>query len=132
MEKQKLVIKAFEALGYKPIIDDEGDVMIRYQMKNIYAINGDEDESYLVLTLLQFMEIEEDEEHIALTVCNKLTRELKLVKVYVDNTFKNISANCEFYYTDEESLKSNIEKSLKILGIIRTLYRKTEKEIVEP
>jgi hypothetical protein len=66
-----------------------------------------------------------------LATCNKITRELKLVKVYVDQTFKNVSANSEFYYTDEESMKNNIENSLRILGIVRTLYRNTRKEFIE-
>ena len=119
-----------EGLGYKPQIDDEGDLMVRYQMKTIFALVGDDDEQYVVLTMPQFCEVEEGEEHVALAVCNKLTRELKLVKVCVDPTFKNISANCEFYYTDEASLKLNIENSLKILGVVRTLYKKTQDELL--
>ena len=79
----------------------------------------------------QFYEIEDGEEHIALAACNKITRELKLVKVYVDQTFKNVSANSEFYYTDEESMKNNIENSLRILGVVRTLYRSTRNEFVD-
>lgn len=118
-------------MGLKPHEDEDGDLAFRYQMKNIFAVLGDESEQYLVLIMPQFCEIEEGEEHIALASCNKMTRELKLIKVYVDQTFKNVSANCEFYYTDEESLKNNIENSLKILGIVRTLYRNTRTEITE-
>ena len=77
------------------------------------------------------IKIEDGEEHLALAACNKITRELKLVKVYVDQTFKNVSANCEFYYTDEESMKNNIENSLRILGIVRTLYLSTRNEFLD-
>ena len=79
---------------------------------------------------LSIYDVEVGEEHIALAVCNKLTRDLKMAKVYVDHTFKNVSVNCEFYYTDEESLKLNIENSLKILGVIRTLYKKAQDELL--
>ena len=130
MEKREMVIKAFEELGYKPIIDDEGDVMIRFQMKNIYAVIGDEENTYLVLTMFQLYEVEEDKEHVALVVCNKMTRDLKMMKVYVDATFKSVSASYEFYYTDADSIKINIMNALKIFGIIRTLYRKTEDEML--
>ena len=131
MTKKELIVKVFEDLGFKPHEDEDGDLAFRYQMKNIFAVVGDDSEQYLVLIMPQFCEIEDGEEHIALATCNKITRELKLVKVYVDQTFKNVSANSEFYYTDEESMKNNIENSLRILGIVRTLYRNTRKEFIE-
>ena len=130
MTKKEQIAKVLEELGYKPQVDDDGDLMVRYQMKSIYAIVGDDDEQYVVLTIPQFFDIEEGEESVALTVCNKLTRELKLAKVYVDYTFKTVSANCEFYYTDEESLKDNIVRSLKFLGVVRTMYKNARLEIL--
>ena len=131
MTKKELIVKVLEDMGFKPHEDNDGDVAFRYQMKYILGIVGDESEQYLVLVMPQFYEIEDGEEHIALAACNKITRDLKLVKVYVDQTFKNVSANCEFYYTDEESLKNNIEKSLSILGIVRTLFRSTRNEFID-
>jgi hypothetical protein len=131
MDKKELIVKVLEDLGLKPHEDEDGDLVFRYEMKNIFAVVGNESEQYLVMIMPQFCEIEAGEEHIALATCNKITRELKLVKVYVDQTFKNVSANSEFYYTDEESMKNNIENSLRILGIVRTLYRHTRKEFIE-
>ena len=130
MTKKELVVNVLEEMGFRPHEDEDGDVTFRYEMKSIYVMVGDESEPYLVLVMPQFYEIEGGEEHIALAVCNKMTRELKLVKVYVDQTFKNVSANCEFYYMDEDSLKSNMENSLKILGVVRTLFRKTRNEFI--
>ena len=131
MTKKELIVKVLEDMGFKPHEDNDLDVAFRYQMKYILGIVGDESEQYFVLVMPQFYEIENGEEHIALAVCNKITRDLKLVKVYVDQTFKNVSANCEFYYTDEESLKNNIENSLRILGIVRTLFRSTRNEFID-
>ncbi len=131
MTKKELVLKILEELGYTPQEDNDGDIMVRYQMKNIFAIIGEEDEKYMALMLPQFSEIEEGKEMLALATCNKVTRELKLGKVYIDQTFKNISATCEFFYTDEESLKYNIDRSLHILGFVRTIYRNTETEMAE-
>lgn len=130
MTKKEQISKVLEELGYKPQVDDDGDLMVRYQMKSIYAIVGDDDEHYVVMTIPQFFDIEEGEEPVALAVCNKLTRELKLAKVYVDHTFKKVSANCEFYYTDEGALKDNVEKSLKLLGVVRTMYKNARLEIL--
>ena len=131
MRKKELIVKVLEEMGFKPHDDADGDIIFRYQMKTVFAVIGDESEQYIVLTMPQFYEIEAGEEHIALAACNKITRELKLIKVYVDQTYKNISANSEFYYTDEESLKNNIENSLRILGIVRTLFRSTKNEFID-
>lgn len=130
MNKRELILRVIEGLGYKPQVDDDGDVKIRYQMKTIFVLVGDEDDTYTLLTMPNFCDVEDGAEHIALAVCNKLTRDLRLAKVYVDQTFKSVSANCEFYYTDEASLKLNIENSLKILGVVRTLYKKTQDELL--
>ena len=130
MTKKEQIVKVLKELGYKPQVDDEGDLMIRYQMKSIFVLFGDDDDQYVVLTMPQFFDIEEGEEPVALTVCNKLTRELKLAKVYVDYTFKTVSANCEFYYTDAESLKDNIVRSLKFLGVVRTMYKNARLEML--
>lgn len=126
-----MIVKVLDEMGFKLHEDEDGDLMFRYQMKNIYTVIGDESEQYLVLVMPQFCELEDGEEHAALAVCNKMTRELKLAKVYVDHTFKNVSASCEFYYTDENSLKTNIENGLNVLGIVRTFYRTIRNEIVD-
>lgn len=130
MNKRELLSKVMIDLGYSPQMDEDGDLMVRYQMKTVYVVVGDDDDRYVVFIMPQFHEIEEGQEHIALAVCNKLTRDLKLAKFYVDYTFKTVSANCEFYYTDEESLKDNIEKSLRILGVVRTMYRNANDELL--
>lgn len=126
-----MIVKVLDEMGFKLHEDEDGDLMFRYQMKNIYTVIGDESEQYLVLVMPQFCELEDGEEHVALAVCNKMTRELKLAKVYVDHTFKNVSASCEFYYTDDNSLKTNIENGLNVLGIVRTFYRTIRNEIVD-
>lgn len=130
MKKRELIAEVLNGLGYKPQIDDDGDFVVRYQMKAVGVVVGDDDDKYVVLILPQFYDIEDGDEHIALAVCNKLSRDLKLAKVYIDHTFKNVSANCEFYYTDKKSLKDNIEKSLRMLGVVRSMYRNAHKEIV--
>lgn len=118
-------------MGYNPIQDEDGDILFYYQMKAIYVIIADEDESYVSLLLPQFNEIEEGKEALVLAVCNKMTRELKMAKVYIDKTFKNVTCTCEFYFANEESLVQNLTNSLKLLGIIRTLYRNEYAEMQE-
>lgn len=129
MNKKDLIVKVLEEMGFKPYVDEDGDVGFRFQMKTIFALIGEESDNYLVLHMPQFYEIEDGNEAIALTACNKTTRELKLIKVFVDQNFKTISANSEFFYVDEDSLVKYIKNSLEILSVVRSFYRRTFEEM---
>jgi len=131
MTNKEIIMETLNKMGYNPIQDEDGDILFYYQMKAIYVIIADEDESYVSLLLPQFNEIEEGKEALVLAVCNKMTRELKMAKVYIDKTFKNVTCTCEFYFANEESLVQNLTNSLKLLGIIRTLYRNEYAEMQE-
>lgn len=125
MTKQEMVVSVLQSLGLKPKIDDEGDVFVRYQMKTFYVMGtNSDDEDYLVVVFPQMYEIDEGEETKVLAACNKTTREIKLAKVYIDQSLKSVSASCEFYYNDEESLKVCLDKSIDILGMIRISFIK--------
>ena len=131
MNKKELILKTLEKMGYNPQLDGDGDIMLHYQMKAIYMLTGDEDEPYISMILPHFQEIEEGKETLVLAVCNKMTRELKLVKVYIDQTFKNVTATCEFFYANEESLEQNLRNSLQMLGVVRTVFRNDMAELSE-
>jgi hypothetical protein len=129
MTKQELIISTLEKMGYQPKVDEDGDVSFRYQMKYLYVMNSEKEEPFVTLLFPQFTDVEDGKELLVLGACNKLTRDLKLVKVYIDQTFKNVSASCDFYYTDEEALEDNLKRGLHILGAIRTLFRKELSEL---
>lgn len=132
MTKRDLVISTLEAMGYRPMVDKDGDVMFRYQMKTLYVLGTQQDDStYLVVLLPQFYEIEEGDEVKVLTVCNKLTRELKQTKIYIDQTLKDVSANCEFFYCEEACLRSQLEQSLGIIAMVRSTFNQTLKDFDE-
>ena len=131
MNKKELILKAFEKMGYNPELDSDGDIMLHYQMKTIYVMTSNEEEPYISMMLPQFQEIEDGQETLVLAVCNKMTRELKLAKVYVDQTFKSVTATCEFYYANEESLEQNLRNSLQMLGVVRTVFRSDMAELSE-
>ncbi len=129
--KKEMLLRVLEKMGYKPEIDNDGDIQLRYQMKTIFVLIGDEDEQYISVMLPQFHEIADGEETLVLAVCNKMTRELKQAKVYVDQTFKNVSATCEFFYSNEEALEQCLALSLELLGVVRSVFRKNKTELSE-
>ena len=123
MTKHEMVVSV---LRLKPQIDDDGDIFVRYQMKTFYVMGANsDDEDYLVVIFPQMYEVNEGEETKVLAACNKITREIKLAKVYIDQTLKNVTASCEFYYNGEESLKTCFDKSIEILGMVRLTFIKT-------
>lgn len=132
MNKKEHIASILEGMGYKPQYDDDGDIFIMYQMKNIFFLfNEDEQENFISLTYPQFVEIEEGEESLSLAICNKMTREIKQVKVCVDKSFKSISANSEFFYANDEALEYSIKMSLRMLGVMRSQYYLTREELLE-
>ena len=131
MKKKELILATLEKMGYSPELDNDGDIRFLYQMKTIYVMTGDEEEPYISMMLPQFHEIEDGQETMVLAVCNKLTRELKLAKVYVDQTFKSVTATCEFFYANNEALEQNLRNSLQMLGVVRTVFRKDLAELSE-
>lgn len=126
MTRHEMVVSVLQSLGFKPQIDDDGDIFVRYQMKTFYVMGANsDDEDYLVVVFPQMYEVDEGEETKVLAACNKITREIKLAKVYIDQTLKNVSASCEFYYNGEESLKTSLDKAIEILGMVRLTFIKT-------
>lgn len=129
MNKKELILQTLEKMGYKPMIDNDGDIMLYYQMKSVFVLAGNEEEKYVCVMLPQFYEIKDGEEILVLTICNKITRELKLAKVYIDQTFKNVTATCEFFYTNEETLQDCLTHSLELIGVVRSVFRKNKTEM---
>ena len=125
MTKKEEIIAALKRMGYTPEYDEDGDIVLIYQMKALLLLPGKEDESYLSVILPSFLDVKEGDESLTLAVCNKLNRALKVVKTYLDENFKSVTSVCEFYYTDDSSLEDGIENALNVLGVIRTIYRRT-------
>ena len=130
MTKKELIMSTLEEkMGYCPEVDEDGDIRVAYQLKTLYVMTGDDDEQYVSVMLPQFHEIEDGKETLALAVCNKMTRELKFAKVYVDQTFKNVTATCEFFYNGKKSLEQNLEKAFELLGVVRTVFKNDMEEL---
>ena len=130
MTNKEQIYNVLERLGYKPQYDEDGDILMRYQLKLLLFLTQDDDEEHFVnVTLPQFSSVPEGQELLYLAACNKLTRETKMAKVFIDHTLKNVTATCEFFFDDEETLEKNIVRTLRILSIMRTAYNVCIKEM---
>lgn len=118
-------MKVLKDMGYEPELDSDQDIRLCMEMKELYFFMPDEEEEcYVNIVLPQFTGIKEGKEILALATCNIMTRDMKLLKVYVEKNHESVSASCEFIYTDEDSLKQNIVCSMEVMSIVKTLYRR--------
>ncbi|MCD7722285.1 MAG: hypothetical protein LUI09_08690 [Prevotellaceae bacterium] len=130
-KKREAIVSALRELGLRPTVDEEGDVRFTYEMKTLYALAGDEEEPYVVLLLPQFHTVGEEELSACLVASNKLTRELRLAKVFVDEQMRHVSALCDFLYHDEATLKEALRRSARALAVVGSLFRRTMLELGE-
>lgn len=132
MTNKEQIFNVLERLGYKPQYDDDGDILMRYQLKLLLFLTQDDDEEHFVnVTLPQFSSVPDGQELLYLAACNKLSHDTKMAKVFIDHTFKNVTATCEFFFDDEKTLEKNIIRALRILSIMRTAYNDCIKEMSE-
>lgn len=118
-------MKVLKDMGYEPELDSDQDIRLCMEMKELYFFMPDEEEEcYVNIVLPQFTGIKEGKEILALATCNIMTRDMKLLKVYVEKNHESVSASCEFIYTDEDSIKQNIVCSMEVMSIVKTLYRR--------
>lgn len=123
-------MKVLKDMGYEPELDSDQDIRLCMEMKELYFFMPDEEEErYVNIVLPQLTGIKEGKEILALATCNIMTRDMKLLKVYVEKNHESVSASCEFIYTDEDSLKQNIVSSIEVMSIVKTLYRRKYAEL---
>lgn len=131
MTKRDLLIKVLKDMDLEPELDKDGDVSVVYQLKNVYFVIGDEEEKYLLVMLPQFYDVEEGEESLILLTCNKMNREMRMGKVYMDQAMRSVYAATEFIYTDEESLRQNVDNALGLIAVVRRFFREEKASLEE-
>ncbi len=125
MTKAEMIINALESLDIHAKTDSDGDILIRYQLKTFYIPIGDDDDSYVSVIYPRFHEFEEGDDQLMLQTSNKVSRDFRMIKTHVDLPNKNVTASCEFYYNDLESLTELLRHTLRLLGIVRSTFRTT-------
>ena len=131
MTSKEMIFETLQRMGYNPEIDEDGDIMMYYQMKIIYLFPSRDEDSYICMMLPKFYEVAEGRESAVLAACNKLNRDIRIVKYYIDDDFKSVTATCEFFYNDNESLECFIEKSLGVIAVVRTLFKREMAELLK-
>ncbi len=102
--------------GYRPELDDDGDVRFKSEGFTIYVICQESDASYFQMLLPGMWTIDDDEElGRALLASTKVTREVKTVKVYVSSNRKRVDASIEAFMDPITDFKAVFERYLGVL-----------------
>lgn len=128
MTKQERIVNLLQEMGYKPTVDDDGDVHFMCQMRHLFVLVHESGGMYYSVLIPNIYDLEEGEEQLALAACNKMTREIKCMKTFMDIHFKNVSSAFEFYAT-EESLRAVMEQALKTIVYAPRLFLDQMNEI---
>ncbi|MBQ6731619.1 MAG: hypothetical protein IJR06_00655 [Paludibacteraceae bacterium] len=131
MQKLELVLDILKEMGYQTTVSDEGIVCFMYELKTLLVLMDEPDNQYLSIHFPQFEDVKESDLIQTLTLCNKLTRELKIIKVFIDESFESVSASCEFYYARKKDLKGCIERALDIFSIIKTIFKMNKESLIK-
>lgn len=120
---KRMIMKVLSGLGYMPREDEYGTILFCYRMKTFCVVVEGETEPLVSLIYPNFVNVEKADLKAHMVVCNKLNRESKSIKVYMDSEFQHVSACIEFIHTGTRSLKQNITHAIEYLEPVRVAYK---------
>ena len=77
-----MVFEYLKSQGLMPRIDEDNDIVFKYQMLNFIFFNNDDDEQYFRLMMPAIFEVTEDNEEMILQAMNDVNGNIKVVKLY--------------------------------------------------
>lgn len=118
--------------GYRPYVDEDGDVSFKAEGYYFYVQNSTDD-TYLRIIMPEIKTIDTDdivETYCALSACNEICRDKKLVKAYLNNN-DSISLSVATYIDETPQLSDYIETALDFLIRSRASWIEAFNEYME-
>lgn len=113
MKTSEKVFEYLKEQGFCPKIDDDGDIIFKYQMCNFCLIGDDDDENFFGLVLPEIFEVTDDNRIAVLEAVNELNRKIKVVKAYIPKD--------SVWLSTEIPLDSNPEFDDFVPRVLRTM-----------
>ncbi|HEX8519968.1 MAG TPA: hypothetical protein VF667_10290 [Pseudonocardia sp.] len=122
-------VEHLSELGYRPQIDDDGDIYFRHEGGHYYIL-GTDDEQYVQLAYLNFWPIEDDDElRRALLAASVANRNTKVAKVSVRPDLKDMHVTAEVFLARPTDLVDVFER---LVGAIQTARATFAQEVRRP
>lgn len=113
LAKSQVYLNAVEALGFRPRIDDDGDVAFRMEGRSLMVMADEDDRGFFRALMPYFWRIDSAEELTrARQVALQLTSEYKAVKVFVLDDYSNVSASVELFFDEPAGVLPVLERCL--------------------
>jgi hypothetical protein len=111
---QALYVETLAEEGYRPKLDDDGDIVFKSEGRTLYIRMYPDDTEYMQLVLPNFWKIESEEEReMALIAANHATRVTKVAKVFV--TKANTCASIEMFLPEPSLFGKILNRSVVAL-----------------
>jgi hypothetical protein len=109
--------------GYRPVIDDDGDVAFKLEGGTYYLMVDESDPLYFRLLYPNFWAVESEEERLkADRVMGALNAELKVVKLYPHRD--DTCAAIEMLMPDEDGFREVFPRAAALLTEAVTVFRR--------
>lgn len=111
---QALYMETLAEEGYRPKLDEDGDIVFKSEGRTLYIRMYPDDPEYMQLVLPNFWKIEsETEREMALLAANHATRVTKVAKVFV--TKANTCASIEMFLPEPALFGKILNRSVVAL-----------------
>jgi hypothetical protein len=122
--------------GYRPYVDEDGDVSFKAQGYYLYISVDSDDPEYLQLVMPSIKTIDMDAEdsiiatYCALAACNEMTRDKKLVKAYMSDS-GTVSLSCETYIDDSPNVGDYLSTAINFITRVCGQWLETYNGLME-
>ncbi len=108
--------------GYSPKIDEDGDVVFKFEGGNYVILIDEDDEDYFVLLYPSFWSIESEEERAKVILAAlQATTKTKVAKVLPGDD--NTTAAIEMFCSPPEAIRPVFQRALRALSVAVRNFR---------
>lgn len=114
MSKAEMFLEHLRQEGFVPRLDDDNDIVFKYEGKTFLLNCDDEDKPFFRLILPAFWEIESAEEECqVMKAMNRVNMRMKVMKVFA--VHQNVWASVELFLDPFDSYKRVLDRCLDLL-----------------
>jgi hypothetical protein len=120
---QQLYVAYLSAEGYRPEVDDDGDVSFKSEGRSYFIGVDDKDSSFFRVCLPNIWTIESTEERAkVLAAADFATGDTKVSKIFTVSSYKNVWACTELFVARPEDFKGVFNRGMSALQHAREAF----------
>lgn len=113
MKTSELVFEYLKSQGLMPKIDDDNDIVFKYQMLTFIYFNNDDDEQFFRLSLPGIFDVTDENRVTVLEAMNEVNKCMKVAKTFIPRD--DVWVSCEIMMDSTPVLDDMVPRLLNIL-----------------